>query len=192
MHKKHERINLLSKQIKIFYNNNSKLSLSFIEKSWNLLSKPFATNCSNYEYAGGSRQACIDECLLDLASSKCKSIAEYLPISINDQRNYNLKITDYNDCTRNFKIREKCRNKCVRIDCFHDEYELFQLFDDETTDSDEMQTVILKIPSSKTNFYYDMRPQYTFIDLLIYVGNSISFWFGASIYYLLLLVTKQI
>lgn len=147
------------------------LQILYHSTHYKLLPFPYATNCEDYRSRGYRSQCdCYAQCVRRLLKD-----CDELPITVHlEAKQSNLK-REHEACNASKWDRMSfCAKHCQQLDCsfvtYHDIV--------ETGTSYRKRSLSLKQEGSQKIEYL---PLFTFLDVLIYLAGTISFWFGFSI-----------
>ncbi|XP_053212417.1 uncharacterized protein LOC128395947 [Panonychus citri] len=162
----------------------------------NILSQEnYEVSCRNYSnYGYSSRFHFIDACLNNLTASSIGSVF-YGTIQALNYSQANLRngyyqyygeyltpnITERNRLRKYFKFcRQHCNHIADKPDCEEEIYspQGYRTLTDE--DQNGVYVILLRAPTApfEINQYF---PEYTLLDLIIYLASSLNFWFGLSL-----------
>ena len=178
------------------FGNTDFISMTFKKLSWIRMPAPYQTNCLEYQdilqVSDATQYDCFDICI----KTRVSDVIGYLPIHSTLSRfKTNMSIPIFDPEKRNSskelhlyqKIKENCFRRCSRDACKRTAILPHPIKYVGAHETIMVEFAIQVYQPEEPDMQFNYIASIDLIDFLVYVGNTIAFWFGVSVIDLLLL-----
>lgn len=175
-----------SNKIYFYFVANTTVEISYGKTSVTFLPHPYPSQCVDYKRRGfANQQNCFDKCCEEKSRKECES----LPFETSFRNGTQGYFAD-KTCYFNKRIDSICTKRCSNVDCEIEFYETKNVRT-ENSENNAKQALNIRKPKSRLFTTYKTRALFTFIEVLLYAGNTASSWLAFNAFLVVELVSYR-
>uniref|UniRef100_T1L1K8 Uncharacterized protein n=1 Tax=Tetranychus urticae TaxID=32264 RepID=T1L1K8_TETUR len=158
-------------------------TINFAKTVMSSLEYPYETNCRHY-----NKDKSISQCMDKYTLSQSPPYLDKYSVHEWDEHINHLGFSNpHNEgekvCQDELDAFNKCNQQAAATECKKTIYLVEGKFSDEVVGSN---SIIIIVPSLNLNTYHSVHPVLPWDEYVIYIGRIVGFWFGVSMYDLIL------